>query len=404
MHHSRRVIGFINTAHFLDHMFMLLYPTAVLAMTETFQRSYGEMLALATGGFVAFGLGALPSGWLGDRWSRRRMLIVFHIGIGASAVIVGLSTSVWMLATGLTMIGVFASIYHPVGTGLLVSHAERIGRAVGWNGVFGNLGVAFAPLITGGLVQVFGWRAAFLVPGVLVILCGLLFASCVSEEQAVRPGRGRTAAHSIPSGILLRALIGLGVITIAGGLLFNAFTIALPKVLDERLAFLQGNAVWVGLMVSAIFSIGAMAQLLTGRALDRMPIKYCLWPLVLEVPLLGCMAWGHDGVMLLAAAGLTFLIFANVTINDTIVARYSTEEWRSRVYGVRYVLSFGMSGIAVPLVAWSHTTGEGFVTLFLVLAGASLMVPLGTLIFPYRPQEIWSSDSVEPPESMTRVG
>lgn len=397
MNHSRRVIGFINTAHFIDHMFMLLYPTAVLGMTESFQRSYAEMLTLATGGFVAFGLGALPSGWLGDRWSRRSMLIVFYVGIGTAAILTGLSTSLVMLATGLTLMGAFASIYHPVGTGLLVSHAQRIGRTVGLNGVFGNLGVAFAPLIAGGLIQLWGWRAAFIVPGMVAILHGLIFAITVSEEQAEKPGvgRGRTTAHGIPLGTLLRALIGLTVITLAGGLLFNAVTIALPKVFDERLSFLQGHAAWAGLIVGAIFSIGAIAQLLTGRALDRMPIKYCLWPLVLEVPLLGCMIWGRDGLMLLAAAGLTFLIFANVTINDTIVARYSTPAWRSRIYGIRYVLSFGMSGIAVPLVAWLHATDGGFAMLFTVLAGVSLMVLVGTLIFPYRPQEISQDRLVE---------
>lgn len=399
MSHSRRVIGFVNSAHFVDHLAMLLYPTAVLGMTGAFHRSYGEMLALSTGGFVAFGLGALPSGWLGDHWSRRRMLIVFYLGSGVSAVVTGLSTSLWMLATGLTLVGVFASIYHPVGTALLVSHAGRVGRTVGLNGVFGNLGVAFSALIAGALTQELGWRAAFLVPGALAIILGLVFAGTVSEMQATQPtaGRGRTAARGIARATVIRALGGLALATLAGGLAFNATTAALPKVFDERLSFLHGATAWVGLIVCAVYGVGAVAQLLVGTLLDRMPIKYCLLPIaLLEAPLLWWAARAHDGAMVAAAAGWIFLVFANVTVNDTIVARYATPEWRSRVYALRYVLSYGVSATAVPLVALMHSAGGGFTELFMVLAGVSLLVPLGALIFPYRPQEVRQEDKPDP--------
>ena len=126
---SRRIIGFINVGHMIDHMFMLIFPTAVLSMQSTFAKPYSELIALALGGFIAFGAGSFPAGWLGDRWSRRNMMAIFFFGIGVATFATGLTQTTWQLATGLAVIGLFASIYHPVGTAMLVSHAERVGRA-----------------------------------------------------------------------------------------------------------------------------------------------------------------------------------------------------------------------------------------------------------------------------------
>ncbi|MBI3709508.1 MAG: MFS transporter, partial [Proteobacteria bacterium] len=153
MSSSRRVVAFINVAHVIDHMFMLIFPTAVIGMAGEFGLSYGELLALSLGGFIAFGAGSLPAGWLGDMWSRRNMMAVFFLGIGAATVLTGFAASPAMLAAGLTLIGLFAAIYHPVGTAMLVAHADKIGRTIGVNGVWGNMGVAFATLLTGALTQ-----------------------------------------------------------------------------------------------------------------------------------------------------------------------------------------------------------------------------------------------------------
>src|SRR3546814_18549648 len=134
-------------------MFVLIFPAAVLAMGGSFQRSYGELLALSVGSFVAFGAGSVPSGWLGDKWSRRNMLAVFFFGIGAATILVGLSTNIVMLAVSLTLIGLFASIYHPVGGSLLASHTTRLGRHLGLTGVWGTIGLPFSALITAGDTQ-----------------------------------------------------------------------------------------------------------------------------------------------------------------------------------------------------------------------------------------------------------
>ncbi|MCH8835582.1 MAG: MFS transporter, partial [Proteobacteria bacterium] len=170
MRFGRRLttFAFLNLGHAYDHLFMLLYPTVVLALGDVFQASYGELLALSVYGFIAFGAGALPAGWLGDRWSRRGMMIVFFVGIGLASILTGLARSTVDIAVGLALIGLFASIYHPVGIAMVAeTDPARVGKALGVNGVFGNLGVAFAGVTAGALTDMISWRAAFIIPGVV---------------------------------------------------------------------------------------------------------------------------------------------------------------------------------------------------------------------------------------------
>ena len=143
----------LNVGHALDHFFLLIYTTAVIAMAPEFGMTYGEMLPFATGAFIAFGLGSLPAGWLGDHWSRRGMMIIFFLGIGLASFATGLARTPLQVGIALTIVGIFAAIYHPVGIAMLVQNAKAVGLTLGVNGLAGNLGVALAALITGFLVD-----------------------------------------------------------------------------------------------------------------------------------------------------------------------------------------------------------------------------------------------------------
>jgi hypothetical protein len=133
-------IGFINWAHALDHYVMLIFPTVVIGLEIVYGRSYAELIALGTPAFLAFGVFSLPAGWLGDRWSRRNMIAVFYAGCGLSLVAAALAPNLVVLAVALTALGLFAAIYHPVGTAMLIQHATLRGRSLAFNGVCGNSG------------------------------------------------------------------------------------------------------------------------------------------------------------------------------------------------------------------------------------------------------------------------
>ena len=73
MNPNSRQIAFINAAHTLTHYSLLILPTAVLAMAAPggrFGAAYGPILALATGGFVFYGVFSLPQGWIAQRIGR----------------------------------------------------------------------------------------------------------------------------------------------------------------------------------------------------------------------------------------------------------------------------------------------------------------------------------------------
>ncbi|MCW0233633.1 MAG: MFS transporter [Ferrovibrio sp.] len=383
---ARRVISYVNIAHLFDHMFMLIFPTAVLAMEADFGRSYGELLALSIGGFIAFGAGSIPSGWLGDTWSRRSMLGVFFIGIGAAAIFAGSTTSLWMLAVALTLIGLFASIYHPVGTAMLTAHAEslsaeKLGRELGTNGVWGNVGVACAALITGAIAQFLGWRFAFIIPGLVSIGCGIAYLLMV-PDHASPPRKGKPQVK-VPRAIAIRAFAVLAVVGVSGGVVFNAATIALPKLFSERMHDLIGTPVGISLLVFVVYLAGAMAQLIIGRLVDRYTLKQIFVAVsFLQAPCLLLAGFTDSWWLILPCLGVMFAVFGQVTINDTMVARYTSDEWRARAFSLRYLLSFGASAMAVPLIALVYDRGGGFDTLFGVLAVLGLSIFLSALVFP----------------------
>jgi MFS family permease len=261
---------FLNIAHAYDHFFMLIFPTAVLALHRSWGIPYGEALALGTASFVAFGAGSLPAGWLGDRWSRAHMMSIFFIGLGISAILTGLAQGPWTLAAALGLLGLFASIYHPVATALVVQQTQGSGRALGVNGVFGNMGVAAAALVTGLLAGALGWRAAFILPGLVALATGVLFSLRIVPQigeppaKAADDGAARPPAHA-----QLRVFAVVATTALLGGLIFHGTTIALPKIFEQRLAGLTESLASIGLLVSLVFAFAAFAQIAVGHLLDR---------------------------------------------------------------------------------------------------------------------------------------
>src|SRR4051794_397382 len=214
MNSPARVIAFVNAAHFIDHYAMLIFAAAVIVMGPALGMAYSELLPYATPGFVAFGAGSLLTGWLGDRWSRRHMMAIFFAGIGLSMMAVGLVQTPLQLGAALLSIGVFASIYHPVGTAMIVSYADKLGREMGLNGVWGNLGVASSALVTGVIGQFLGWRWAFVVPGMVTVGIGVAFARMVVHED--RSGFKQAAAQArVAKEDMWRGVVGLVVVGVA---------------------------------------------------------------------------------------------------------------------------------------------------------------------------------------------
>ncbi len=384
MNDRRWLVPFLNLGHLLDHLAMLIFPTAVLALGAEWNRPYSELLPLALGGFIAFGAFAIPAGWLADHWSRYRVLAIFFFGIGVSLFITGFSREPWHIAAGLTLVGAFAAIYHPVGIAMLVAAPQKMGSVLGWNGLWGNLGLAFAALLTGALVDLAGWRAAFFVPGLICVAAGVGFLALVKD-----PGRVKKTSKSIGLHVdgrtMARIFAVLLVATACGGIIFNSTTVSMPKVFDERLRALTETNFGIGALVAVVYTIAAFAQVAMGALIDRFELKRLMIGVALaQIPLLALAANLEGWAMLGAAVLMMLAVFGQIPLNDAIVGKYCADEYRARVLSVRYVVSLGVAAVAVPLIAVLHRTEGGFGNVFLVLAALAAGMLAASSFFPSR--------------------
>lgn len=381
MNTPRTVIRFINGAHFIDHYAMLVFAAAVIVMVPALNMPYGDLLPYATPGFVMFGAGSLLTGWLGDRWSRRHMMAVFFIGIGAAVASVGFVRTPGQLGAALFTVGLFASIYHPVGTAMLISYADKLGREVGVNGVWGNLGVASSAVITGVICQYLGWQWAFILPGLVSIAVGVAFMVRVRHE--LRTGNKLSGATArVAKDAMWRVVLALVVTIVASSTTFNAVTVALPKLFAERLIHITTNPALIGLIASGVYVFGALTQYTIGNLIDRHSLKTVFLPLAAVFPPLLFIAAGLSGLpFVIVSIGIIAAMFGLVTVNDAMVGKYTSDEWRARAFAVRYFLGFTAAGLSVGLVAWLHETG-GFGVMLQAFGTFCLLIVAGALIFP----------------------
>ncbi|MGB6966645.1 MAG: MFS transporter [Xanthobacteraceae bacterium] len=372
---NRRLsIGFINWAHAIDHFVILIYPTVVIALQAIYGDSYSTLIYLATASFVAFGLFSLPAGWLGDHWSRRNMMTVFYFGVGLSLIAVALSPSLSVLAVALFALGVFAAIYHPVGTAMIVEAATQRGRTLAFNGVCGNLGVSLAAGITAALTALFSWRGAFAVPGVICIATGFAYVAFAPKESRHAAARSKSPDVSMSTTLAVVIFALFLLVAVSAGLVFNTISVALPKIVDERITGI--SLIEVGGLTTAVFLCGAVAQLTVGRLVERFP-PHILFALLAIMQFSGVVwsAYASGATLLFALAFTMAAVYGQITVNDLILARYSADAWRARLYAVRYFVTFMISGVAVSMIAFLHARGG-----FGLVLSVTAVVALGFLI------------------------
>jgi MFS family permease len=373
---SRRlVVGFLNWAHALDHFVILIYPTVVIELAAIYGRSYASLIALSTASFVAFGLFSLPAGWLGDRWSRRNLMLAFYIGCGLSLVAAAFAPSLTSLAIALFSLGVFAAIYHPVGTAMIIEHAKERGRTLAFNGVCGNLGVSLAAGITAALTAAFSWRGAFLVPGLICVATGIVYFWLSPPEQRHAAARSRAPDVLLSPTIAAVIFALFVVVALSAGLVFNTISVALPKIVDERVG--DGiPLVLVGGLTTAVFLCGAVAQITVGRLVERIPPHVLFAAIaILQFTSVVWSAYASGATLLIALAFTMAAIYGQITVNDLLIARYTADAWRSRVYAVRYFITFMISGVAVSMIAVLYGRGG-----FGLVLGVTAVVAMGFLI------------------------
>ena len=404
---ASRQIALINVSHTFTHYSLLILATACLGMVVQepgrFGIEYGPILALGTGMFVLYGALSLPMGWLAERFGRRAMMATYFFGSGGAMAAAGLATGPWTLGAALAVMGAFSAIYHPIGTAMLVEAAgERVGRAVGLNGVFGNVGVALAPVVTAAVAAGIGWRWGFVLPGLACMAVGVLWLREAPLDLSGRVGGGKPFPV-IPPAIVRRAVTVLLSIAFASGFVFNAFTLLLPKLMQERLASTPDLLPVVGLLAFGATLFGGVTQFTVGRMLDRATLKRVFMPLALvQMPAMLALAYVDGWMVLPLAALLAASIFGQVTVNETMTARYVAPALRTKLYSIRFFIGFLGAAAASPMVGFLHDRSGSLTLPLLVLAVFGAVTLTCALFFPDHQEELrpelWARASPAPAE------
>ena len=372
----------LNIGHGIDHMFLLIFATAVASIAADFDSNWVDLMPYSAGAFLMFGLGALPAGRLGDLWGRRNMMLIFFFGMGASALLVALTQNSWQLAAALLVMGAFASIYHPVGIPMLVQNVHNPGEVIGMNGLAGNLGIAVAAILTGFLIKWAGWRAAFVVPGLLAFACGVIFALQCPRETVAPAKRSGKATVALSSRTLARVFFVMTAAAATSSILFNFTTSGNAQLLAESFRGVIEDPALLGALLALIYAVASLAQLVVGKLIDRVAFKPLqLWLSVAQIPFLIIAAYAEAWGMFAALLGVMILVFGSIPFTDAMIVRYVDDRLRSRVAGMRLTVAFGISSLAVwalgPLVK-----GIGFSALLWGMAGIAALKAAIVLLLP----------------------
>lgn len=377
-------LGFSCLGHSFSHLFTLMFATVVLVLEREWGMGYDALFALSIPMSVLFGAAALPAGWLGDKWSASSMIALFFLGVGGGSVAVGLAQGPLALCLALSCIGLFAAIYHPVGIPWLVRNAANHGRALGISGVFGSMGTASAALVAGLLTDLFGWRMAFILPGIFCLLVGAAFIWARQSGLLLdRRDDLKPTAQPAKSDVW-RVFWVMSVTMLCTGLVYQATAFALPKVFESRIGDLFGGSLLgIGGMVSLVYLLSALAQLLGGELADRYSLRgiyvAAQW---LQIPAIVVgMYLVHPALVGVAALMVGFNVLGQPAEN-ALLARYTPPQWRGRAFGAKFVLTLGvgsMGAALIPLIyRFTGTLDVLFIVLMICAAGAgcfALLLP-----------------------------
>jgi len=358
---EKRILITANFGHMMSHYNMFVFPNLVLPLTASLNLDLAQTLALSFWQYLLFGVTALPWGMAGDRVDGRKLMILMFLGAGVSGLAAALWVdSPWGLSLALAGIGLFSGIYHPTGMGLISKGVKRLTLAMGYNAVFGGLGLVIAPLVTGIFNWISGPRAAFLALGVLN-LAGLILMTIfplIKTQAAAEKKESDNDNGRIGALVVLLVAAGLA------GLAFTGATLIFPSYLELKGAHIlrAASALWSGdlssnlvatLVTAAVYTVGMIGQYIGGHAGERYDPRFTYLAFHAAcIPLAFLMAATQGFSLAGLSMAYFFCLLGNQPCENTLVARLSPKRWHHFAFGLKFVLTFGVGALAVRAAGW----------------------------------------------------
>ena len=371
----------------MSHFNMLVFPAVVIPLTGLLKMDIAGVLAISFWMYFLFGITALPWGMVADRWKAQPLMLLFYIGSACS----GLATAMWINSTtGMTIalaaLGLFSAIYHPTGLGLISKEIKRVGIGMGYNGMFGSLGLAIAPLLTGIANWLWGPRIAYLILGLLNILGVVLMLLFPLTQQ---PRLKKSASGDKKPNKMLMAFLILLVAMMFGGVAYRGASVILPAYLELKspgifqwLLSMIGGGLSKNLVAASIASliyfVGILGQFTGGRMAERFEPKFCYLIFhATTIPVAFAMAIMLDLPLILLALIYFFFLLGMQPIENTLVARMTPKSFHHTAFGFKFILTFGVGAFAVKMVENIHSS-IGIHMVFPAI-GLVSMVSVGTI-------------------------
>jgi len=383
-----KIITVSATIHFLTHMSMLIFPAMVMPIAREMNTPPATIISLGFFMYFLYGGLALPAGFLADRWSRISILKICAAGISVASFAAGYSSTIAGLTVAMALLGLFCGFYHPAGLGLLAHEIGKQGRAHGINGIFGNLGIAAAPLLAGAVLMFANWRYVFFVTGGMGLAALLLvFLLEVREREGHAPASGAPKDDSAHKARYFAIL--LGAMTVVG-LIYRANTMAMPTLLEtasggaladiittvaDRLGQDAGSGA-AAIIVSSLFMFSVVGQAVGGKVADRVDLRHgYIFFHAMTAVFMALVALLSGVPLYLAAAGMIFFNLGMQPIENSLVSKFIPSRWISTGYGIKFTFTFGVGSLAVGQVAWAEQA-IGLKSLYLILAAEAALATI----------------------------
>ena len=382
LNNSILTIVFSSIGHAFMHMFAAFYFVIVLTIEKEWSFNYDELIALWTMGALLIGLGAVPAGWLSDRWSRSSMMVIMFLGMGMSSILCGLSNEKFSLFVGLSLLGLACSIYHPVGIAWVVNSSLKKGKALGINGIFGGVGIGSGTFVAGLLIKYFNWKIAFILPGVISIIIGIILFICISKNYI---NFENTSSHKLKDSNFSNNLILIAVIMLFSmfglGLTFQIMQTSLPKVFEIRIENISTFA--IGTIIGVIYAIAGLMTLIGGLLADKFSLKKIyIIGIFAQVPCFFFIATFTDFSLIFVTLIAAMFNSSILPTENILLAKFTPDKHHGLIYGLKFIVAFGAGPIAVFLISKIYEQTQEFTNLFYISSFMMLLVSVSVIFLP----------------------
>ena len=373
---------YINIGHFLDHFMMLIFAKAAFDAGRHFGLGYDEIIIYGTLGLFLFGAAAPLAGWLADKYSRSIIIIIYPFGVSLGAFLCFLSSSPIMLGFSIGVIGFFAAIFHPVGIAMLIRDSKKVGFRLGVNGVWGNMGVAAAPVLTGFIILNSNWQLSFLVPSIICFIFGLAQLRGFKEIDIKEEKTKQKISNGLVEGWKI-VLISLTMTTLAGGFIFGSLTFLIPRIFEVNLSGISVDIAITGLLAGIVYAIASLSQVGVGYLIDRYSPKIILGFVGIgQFFLIYLSSLYIDYALFFVMLMAMFFVFGQVPITDAILVRYVDDRWRARILSIKFLINLCAGASVLPLVSLFLGNGYNFSDLLMILSCLAIFVVISAYMLP----------------------